>query len=242
MKTLQHLARKFGYDLTPSKKKKTPSAQLAAVLEYHRIDTVLDVGANVGQYGQRLRNWGYGGRIVSFEPLKDTHQELSARAASDRLWDVAPRMAIGDVDGEIDIQVSAESDMSSILPQNELLQEVSPSSAIQSTEHVPIHRLDSIAKDYVDAESRAFLKIDTQGFEPQVLDGGEALLPQLVGIQLEMSLLPLYQGEHDYQAMIQRLAAAGFTLHLVLPGYFERKLARMVEIDGVFIRDEQPAG
>ncbi len=239
MRALQRLARNFGYDLTPSKKKKNPSAQLAAVLEHHRIDTVLDVGANVGQYGQRLRDWGYRGRIVSFEPLPSAHQELTARAESDQLWDVAPRMAIGDVDGEIDIQVSAETDMSSILPQNELLQKVSPTSAIQSTERVPIHRLDGIAKGYVNAEGRAFLKIDTQGFEPQVLDGSEALLPQLVGIQLEMSLLPLYQGERDYRAMIQRLAAAGFTLHLVLPGYFERKLARMVEIDGVFIREEK---
>ena len=241
MKALQHLARKFGYDLTPAKKKKNPSAQLTAVLAHHRIDTVLDVGANVGQYGQRLRNWGYSGRIVSFEPLSSAHEQLLARSASDPDWLVAPRMAIGDVDGEIDIQVSAESDMSSILPQNELLQEISPSSAVRTTERVPAHRLDSIIQDYVNTEQRVLLKIDTQGFEPQVLDGSEALLAQLVGIQLEMSLLPIYEGECDYLTMIRRLAAAGFSLQLVLPGYFERKLGRMLEIDGVFVREEQQA-
>ena len=146
-------------------------------------------------------------------------------------------MAIGAEDGEIDIQVSAETDMSSILPQSDLLKDISPSSAIQATERVPIHRLDSVAKDQVSAEHRTFLKIDTQGYEPEVLDGAEALLPGLIGIQLEMSLLPIYQGVRGYQHMIQLLAAAGFTLHLVLPGYFERKLGRMLEIDGVFIRE-----
>lgn len=237
MNLLQRLARRFGYDLTPRKKKKTPSAQLVAILNHHRIDTVLDVGANVGQYGQRLRDWGYDGRIVSFEPLSSAHAKLSQHAAPDPKWTVAPRMAIGDHDGEIDIQVSAETDMSSILPQNELLREISPTSAIQTTERVPIHKLDTIAKTYVTGEDRIFLKIDTQGFEPQVLDGADRLMQRLTGAQLEMSLVPLYQGERDYQVMIQRLEALGFALHLVLPGYFERKLSRMVEIDGVFMRE-----
>jgi len=84
--------------------------------------------------------------------------------------------------------------------------------------------------------------VDTQGYEPQVLDGAEALLPRLIGIQLEMSLLPIYEGERDYLTMIQRLAGAGMTLQLVLPGYFERKLGRMLEIDGVFVREEGSSG
>jgi hypothetical protein len=80
------------------------------------------------------------------------------------------------------------------------------------------------------------LKIDTQGYEPAVLDGALDLIPRLTGIQLEMSLLPLYREETGFQAMLERLQALGFELHLVLPGYFARKLARQVEIDGVFIR------
>ena len=238
MTLLQRLARRIGYDLVPRKKAKAPNAQLVAILHHHRIDTVLDVGANVGQYGQRLRDWGYEDRIISFEPLASAHEQLSTRAAPDPSWEVAPRMAIGDRDGEVDIQVSAEIDMSSILPQSELLQRISPSSAIQATERVPLHRLDSVAKDQVDGEGRAFMKVDTQGFEPEVLDGSEALLPRLIGVQLEMSLVPLYQGERDYLTMIRRMASAGLTLQLVLPGYFERKLGRMVEIDGVFMRED----
>jgi len=237
---LRHIARRFGYDLTPRKKAKSPNAQLVALLQYHQIETVLDVGANIGQYGQRLRDWGYEGRIISFEPLASAHAQLLLQSASDPRWIVAPRMAVGDVDGEIDIQVSAETDMSSILPQSDLMRDISPSSAVESIERVPIHRLDSVIGDYVDGVDKTFLKVDTQGFEPQVLDGATALLPQLIGIQLEMSLLPIYAGEHSYLTMIERLKTDGLSLHLVLPGYFERKLGRMLEIDGVFVRD--PSG
>lgn len=239
MTLLQRLARHFGYDLVPRKKAKALNAQLIAILKHHRIDTLLDVGANTGQYGQRLRDWGYGGRIVSFEPLSVAHAALSARGAGDPAWSIAPRMAIGAEDGEIDIQVSAETDMSSILPQNALMKGISPSSDIQATERVALRPLDSIVADFVGDDDRLFLKIDTQGFEPEVLKGAAALIPRLIGIQLEMSLVPLYEGELDYRAMIEWLRDAGFEPHLILPGYFERKLARQLEIDGVFIRASQ---
>ncbi len=239
MTPLQRLARKLGYDLTPRKKTKALQAQLIAILKHHQITTVLDVGANIGQYGQRLRDWGYDGRIISFEPLAGAHQALCARAAQDPSWTIAARMAMGAEDGDVDIQVSAETDMSSILPQNATLKEISPSSAIQKTEHVPLRRLDSVIEDLIKPDDRVFLKIDTQGFEPQVLDGAGWLITKLVGMQLEMSLIPLYEGAPGYQSMIQRLSGLGFEPHLILPGYFERKMARQLEIDGVFIRQER---
>jgi FkbM family methyltransferase len=240
MSLLKRLARHFGYDLVPTKKSKAPNAQLIAILRHHRIDTVLDVGANVGQYGQRLRDWGYAGRIISYEPLSSAHAALCARAADDPNWTIAPRMAIGAADGDVDIQVSAETDMSSILPQNTLLRQISPTSDIERTERVPLRRLDSVVNEVVGDGDRLFLKIDTQGFEPEVLKGAGILIQRLIGIQIEMSLVPLYEGELDYQAMTGRLTAAGFEPHLILPGYFERKLARQLEIDGVFVRRPEP--
>ena len=81
-----------------------------------------------------------------------------------------------------------------------------------------------------------FLKIDTQGYEPQVLAGAGALLGRLLGIQLEMSLVPIYEGERDFRTTLDELAAAGFEPYLLLPGYFERRLARQLQVDGVFMR------
>jgi FkbM family methyltransferase len=236
MTPLQRLARRLGYDLRPRRKARAPGAQLAAVLDHFEVSCVLDVGANVGQYAERLREWGYAGRIVSFEPLADAHAELVRRAAADPAWQVAPRMAIGERDGEVEIEVSAEPDMSSILPQSALLRNVAPSGAVVGREHVPIARLDRIAATWLQKGEEVFLKIDTQGYERQVLEGARDLLAGLRGIQLEMSLVPCYEGEPGFRDLLDRLEAAGFELYLLLPGYFERKLGRQLQVDGVFIR------
>jgi FkbM family methyltransferase len=236
MTLLQSLARRLGYDLTLRKSARPHEAQLAAVLERFRVSCVLDVGANVGQYAAMLRAQGFGGRIVSFEPLAASHAALTKRAAGDPGWQVAPRKAIGDSDQETLIEVSAESDMSSILPQSAILQQVSPSSAVLRREPVPMARLERAAQPYLAPDDRIFLKIDTQGYEPQVLSGAGSLLERLCGVQLEMSLVPCYEGEVDFRAMIDRMADAGFEPHMFIPGYFERKLGRQLQLDGVFMR------
>jgi FkbM family methyltransferase len=236
MTPAQRLARRLGYDLTPRAKAKAPSAQLVAVLQHFRITCVLDVGANVGQYGSMLREWGYSGRIVSFEPQADAHAALARRAAADPAWQVAPRMALGQRGGEVELDVSAESDMSSILAQGALLRRVSPSSTVVRKETVALRRLDEVAGPYLRPDDRAFLKIDVQGYEAEVLAGAAALLERLSGVQLEMSLVPLYEGERGFRALLDDLAALGFELWLLLPGYFERKLARQLQVDGVFMR------
>jgi FkbM family methyltransferase len=237
MTPMQRLVRRFGYDLTPRKKAKPLEAQLVAVLERFEIACVLDVGANAGQYGSVLRSWGYLGRIVSFEPLAEAHARLGRRAAGDPGWCVAPRMAIGAQDGEVTIEVSAESDMSSILPQTELLRRTSPSSRVIGRETVPIRSLDGLVQKYLAPDEAVFLKLDTQGFEAQVLAGARQLLQRLQGIQLEMSLVRCYEGERDFRELIDELAAAGFRPYLFFPGYFEHKLARQLQIDGVFMRE-----
>jgi FkbM family methyltransferase len=236
MTPLQRLARRLGYDLTLRRKAKSPPAQLVALLAHFRITCVLDVGANVGQYGALLREWGYAGRIVSFEPQAGAHGALERRAAADPAWRAAPRIALGARDGRVELEVSAESDMSSILPQGALLRRLSPSSAVVRRETVALCRLDGVAGSYLAPGDRVFLKIDAQGYEAQVLAGAAGLLERLAGIQLEMALVPLYQGERPFRAMLDELAALGFEPYLFLPGYFERKLARQLQLDGVFMR------
>jgi FkbM family methyltransferase len=239
VRPVQRLARRLGWDLVPRRKARPHEAQIVHIVNRFRVGCVLDVGANVGQYGAMLRAWGYRGRIVSFEPLAAAHAALARRAAGDARWQVAPRTAIGDREGEVEIEVSAESDMSSIRPQSALLREISPSSRITGRERVPLARLEVAAAPFLQPDERLFLKSDTQGFEAEVLAGARGLLPRLAGLQLELSLVRCYEGETDWRAMIDRLAALGFVPYLFIPGYFERKLARQLQIDGVFMREEE---
>jgi FkbM family methyltransferase len=218
-------------------KPKTGPAQLVAILAHERVDAVLDVGANTGQYALMLRREGYAGPILSFEPLPEPHRLLVAAAAADPLWQVAPAMALAAAPGVVVVEASAESDMSSILPQSALLRELSPSSAVQRRIKVPAARLDGLAELLDPAWRRLHLKVDVQGYEPQVLDGASGLLSRLQTIQLELALRPVYEGEQQWRNMLDRLEALGFAPALMLPGYFERKLARMLQVDVVFARD-----
>jgi hypothetical protein len=80
------------------------------------------------------------------------------------------------------------------------------------------------------------LKIDTQGYEMAVLRGAEKMLPRLAGVQLELSLAPLYEGQTLYLELIDWLRARGFDLWSVIPGFVDPSSGRMLQFDGVFFR------
>lgn len=238
MHLIAGLLRRFGWDLVRHDKPRMPEAQLVHLLKALDIGLVLDVGANVGQYATRLREHDYEGDILSFEPLAELHARLSRAAAGDARWQIAPPIALGAADGRAVIEVSAESDMSSIRAQSPLLQSISPSSEVAQRRDVPLGRLDSVLRERTLPPPPWLLKIDTQGYEPEVLEGAAGIMDHVAAIQIEMALVPLYEGERDWRTMIDRLDAQGFELRLVIPGYFERKLLRQLQIDGVFVRRE----
>jgi FkbM family methyltransferase len=234
---LRRLAGALGYDLIPRRKARDLDAQLALTLERQGIDAVIDVGANRGQYAQRLRAAGWRGPILSLEPIPEVNRDLAALAAGDPLWEVPPPVALGAVSGEVALEVSAESDMSSTLPQSGLLRAISPSSAVLRRIVVPQRRLDELAEFGARPWRRLFVKIDVQGAEPAVLCGMAGLWDRVQGLQLEMALLPLYEGERPWLELVADLASRGFAPYLLFPGYFARPLGRQVQLDAVFYRD-----
>ena len=212
------------------------SRNLATLLAHHGIDLVLDVGGNTGQYGQRLRRAGYGGRIVSFEPQSEAHDALVAMAAGDAGWTVAPRMALGDSAEPLTLNLSPTSDMSSALPMTEEMADLLDSAAYTGTETVPQARLDAVFDDFAQAADTVLLKSDTQGYDRAVLDGAAGILERIRAIQLELSIVPVYVGEPSWREMIDHLDGLGFAPSLFIPGYFNRRTARLISMDGVFVR------
>lgn len=236
---LRLAARQFGIEINRYNERTSSEARLNTLLRHQKIDLVLDVGANDGGYGEELKRSGYEGRILSFEPLRDVHAHLMKRASSYTGWSVAPCMALGAVDGEIDINIAGNSKSSSLLEMAQLHEAAAPQSQYIGLQRTDIRRLDSLSLDVLEKAARPFLKIDTQGFELEVLKGAAGVFPRIVGVQVEMSLAPLYLGQPIFGDLIDLLRRQGFELWAVAPGFTDMSSGRLLQMDGVFFRQEQ---
>jgi FkbM family methyltransferase len=203
------------------------------LLSQRHIDLVLDVGANTGQFARQCRAAGYKGEIISFEPSASAHASLLQFAAADPLWSVADRMALGATNGEVEINIAANSYSSSILPMLDSHLSAAPASRYLHKEKVPLRRLDDVLAP---TDRRIFLKLDVQGYEPQVLAGATELLSQTLAVQLEMSLVPLYEGEVLMPEICAGMTASGFELWDFEPSFRNPSSGRLLQVDGIFTR------
>src|SRR5690242_20492587 len=80
--------RRAGYEIVLIDAIYPSTNRLLTMITHHRIDTVIDVGANTGQYASALRKAGYTGRIISFEPLSEAYAELEKKSRPDPKWRV----------------------------------------------------------------------------------------------------------------------------------------------------------
>jgi len=236
-KTIRKLLHGFGFDLHRFSPSASPSAQLIAVLNLLKIDTVFDVGANKGQFAQELRLSGFSGMIVSFDPLTSAHSQLTNAAESDSNWLVHSRVALGDHDGEILMNIAANSVSSSALPMLDAHLSAAVDSEYVSKESTPLIRLDSVFNQYLHDDTSLFVKIDTQGFEWQVIDGGLQTLQLARGALIELSLIPLYAGQKLWLEIINRMANLGFSLWAIQRGFADSATGRTLQVDAIFVRN-----
>ena len=233
---IRKLLRRAGIEVHRSTIQTSAGAQLARIIECAGIDLVLDVGANAGQYASALRERGYRGRIVSFEPLSSAHARLVASAQGDDRWQVAPGMALGDAEGEVLIHIARNSLSSSVLDMLPEHERAAPGSGFVGSETVPLRRLDRVAPGYLEGARAVLLKIDTQGYEDRVLAGAAGVIDRVTAIQTELSFVPLYAEQLLFDDMRTNIEALGFELFAIFPGHVHEVTGRTLQVDGLFLR------
>jgi len=206
------------------------------LFETFGINKIIDVGANVGQYALLVKELGFSGQIISFEPLSSAFSTLKEVSDKHNNWQ-AHNYALGNENTETVINISENSFSSSIL--NMLSQHLksAPASTFIDTEKIQIRTLDSIFDTLHTASDKILLKIDTQGFEKKVLEGAGNSLHKITGIQLEMSIVPLYKSELILEEMITYLKNSGFTLYSLENGFYDQKNGQLLQVDGLFFRN-----
>lgn len=204
------------------------------LIKHFAINTIFDVGANAGQYAEQVRLLGYKNRIISFEPLSDAFNILSRKAKSDNLW-TAYNYALGDKSAKSVINIAGNSGSSSILEMLPAHLNSAPESQYIGTQEIEIRTFDSIFNEFSNPNENIMLKIDTQGFEKNVILGAKNNLKNIKIIQLEMSLISLYQNEIVFEEMLAFMDSLGFTLYSLENGFYDHVNGRLLQVDGVFV-------
>lgn len=225
MKTFIAKSRSFlrrkGYDIVRHK-------ELSEWLALHEIDIVLDIGANDGRYAREIREAGWKGKIVSFEPQPAVFERLKQRMAADSAWS-GYQMGLGSVNSTLILNASRLDVLSSFL------QIKGDDQDVQQIE-VPVKRPADILDEVIEGRKRPFVKIDTQGFELEIIRGFDSRLNDVVGWQIELSIEPLYEGQPLIEEVIAIMRASGFALWRILPGLRDPMTLQAFEVDGIFFR------
>lgn len=233
--TIRKAVRRSGWDIIRYVPGGHPLARREMILQQYGINVVFDVGANIGEYGKELRDINYRGKILSFEPLIAAYEKLVIAANKDDQWDVY-NYALGDIIGKVKINIAGNSYSSSIMDMLPTHLHFAPDSKYVGEQITDIKTIDSIFPTICHHGDGVYLKIDTQGFEKKVLDGAINSLPRIDTIQIEISLIPLYQEGPLFDEMYGYLTSLGYSIISLAPAFTDEKSGRMLQVDAIFHR------
>ncbi|WP_332658254.1 FkbM family methyltransferase [Brevundimonas sp.] len=228
---LNRKLRDFGYEVKRYDFA-NPSYQAQQALADSRIDSVIDVGANRGQYASEVRRSRPDVAIHSFEPLPEPFEVLARAAAADPRRS-AYNVALGRTAAIQRMMISRNDESSSLLPTHAALTDSAPQTEAVGVIDVEVRTLDSYGPGLGD---RLFLKVDAQGYESEVIAGAGDVLKRALYVQLEVSLTPLYEGAPRPFEILKTMDEAGFVIHTLTPVFSDRRSARLMQADVLFSR------
>jgi FkbM family methyltransferase len=237
---LKQFAFSHGYTISQIDYESSLSLYVVALLSHMKVNCVFDVGAHCGEFGAELRRCGYTGHIVSFEPVRDTFALLQQRCARDPRW-TAYNVALGAQESTESINVTKTTEFSSFRATTEFAVRRFPDSATVRSEEVAVKRLDDIFQECLATipNPRVYLKLDTQGWDLEVVKGATGCLESVCALQSEMSVVPVYDGMPSYLEAIASFNQLGFQLSAMYSVSRDANL-RLIEFDCVMVKAGAP--
>jgi FkbM family methyltransferase len=234
LKTRVHsLLHRCGFDIVPYSGRYFPSKRRIETMYRTGVSVVIDVGANRGQFVDELRGGGWHGPVVSIEPHPSAYAVLADRADADHLWSTI-NVAVGAKRGAAVLNLADNDASSSILPMTDRHRAVAPESRFGESIEVVVETIDSVVEDR-HLDGTFYLKIDTQGYELEVLRGAVATLEACAAVELELSLEELYEGQPLMADVSRWLLDQGFIPIAQWPILVDPGGAPL-QMDAIFVR------
>ena len=239
MNPLRRMTAALGFRIVKCEKvNDTLEDHLGNLLPELGVNCVIDVGANTGQFGRLLRDIGYGHRIVSLEPVHTTYELLQEEAAGDREWRTLP-LALGAAPARLPINVPRSTPFASFRQPSEYGRGQFPTRISgEYTEEVEVTTLDAMWPRLVEGIARpvVYLKLDTQGYDLEVLRGAGDRIRLVSGLQCELAVKHIYEHAPDYLDALGELQDMGFELTGLYPITREPRSLSIIEMDCVMRR------
>ena len=231
------IAAYFGYEFTRINNNTYENQSLHTIelINRHNIDLVIDVGANMGQFSIELRNAGYSGPIISFEPLIECYKHL--KSIADDKWHIE-NYALGNSNTTETINVSNKTVFSSILNTNEFgRSNFSDSIKVVDTQSITIKKLDDVIPELINGfdKKKIFLKLDTQGYDNQVILGAKNTLTYTHLLQTEVSCKSIYENTPPFYETLKQLSTSGFNITGIFPLSRDKTSMELLEFDCLLV-------
>ncbi|MCX6113062.1 MAG: FkbM family methyltransferase [Proteobacteria bacterium] len=197
--------------------------------------TVLDVGANVGQFAVASAKIFPHVQIYSFEPLPECYKKLQKNAVDSGNIKVYP-LALGDCENELNFHVNSYNLSSSILPLGKSHLEAFPKVKETDTILVKVTTLDRVFTD-IELHSPVLLKLDVQGYEANVIRGGVDTLRRIDYVVIEVSFKQMYEGELLFNDITQMMKEHGFQFNRPLCWLSMDRTDEIIQMDALYTRE-----
>lgn len=202
----------------------------------NEVEVLFDVGANIGQSVHHYRSMGYSGKIISYEPIKEIYQTLISNYSDDPDF-IGINMGLSDVKGKDNIFITANGAVaSSLLPMTDIVKKNAPAQSVLAKEEVDISTLEEQFQLHYPQGKNAFLKLDVQGLESQVIDGAGSCLDQIIGMKVETAVVENYKGEKLLYDLVPEIMEKGFRVSEISPGFRSLDQKELLQVDVFFIK------
>jgi len=198
--------------------------------------TVIDVGANAGQFSVAVSKGFPRAALFPVEPDPATAEVLRSNVPAAVAANISVT-AVGERVGTIEFQVNADSQVSSVLPLGDDRKLSFPGSSVQRMMSVPLTTLDALFGARALA-APVLLKIDVQGYEDRVIAGATVFLQKVRWVVMEVSFARLYEGEKDFPSMLALMSGQGFRFVRPLNFHTVGKSGAIIEMDALFEKIE----
>jgi FkbM family methyltransferase len=237
---VKHTAQKMGIAVSRYPPPGSFLRHLREYLLHMEINVVLDVGANIGNYAKMVREIGYKGKIISFEPVPATFKQLHEAMRDDPHWFGEP-FGLSDENREALINTYSNGEFNSLLSIRSYAEQAfSLDHERQSKLAIQLKRLDDVLPELINGiqAPRIFMKVDTQGHDVSVIKGASGVMEMIVGLQSELPAVQLYDGMSSMPDALNYYASYGFVPTGFYPLNTFRNLQLSPEFDVMFTRFE----